>query len=104
MQTYQECTAHDDEDAALRITGLRIERRDLMLDFLKREILYCKRQQDHVRSSSFFRFSKGGVPHTLSFSTIDTVPWHGAASKVSMESSLCIHTSVLPTLTRRRGV
>jgi hypothetical protein len=37
--TYEECAAHDHQDATLRIAWLRVDCRDLMLDFLEGETL-----------------------------------------------------------------
>lgn len=79
--SYQQRPTDHDQDPTVRIRGLGVDGRDLVLYLLEGEILHAFSVSGLVVIGSFY------LVHTCSFSTMAPVPCVGAASKVSMESS-----------------
>lgn len=79
--SYQQRAAYNNQDTTVLVAWLRIDRRNLVLDLLERQILTCS------QLSLLFLPRSISSKRTCSFSTIGPVPCVGAASNVSMESS-----------------
>ena len=85
--THQQCAAHNDEDAAVSVARLGVDRGDLVLDLLEGKRLR------RASVSQLYRAPMYDYCLTLSFSMMDDTPRTGAASNVSIDSSRCRYPS-----------